>query len=214
MEVTPRVSPSLSTPERLMAVSFFRKECGRQNLELSDQRACIPEPAFNKKWPLMVGRAFDRGKGRRGDRHGPRARITAWDFRRENSSRLRGRGKTSAKKGRTIRCFSKGWKLSQSSASGCGIYSVKSTPRNPSAELNLPFSPDRFASDTTCKKPTRWPASKSSICRHPRGRFIGRAKLPSCWPQRREHLPLQLTSWRRKMIRFSPLKTSGSTPFL
>ncbi|SDG43042.1 hypothetical protein SAMN04488117_12024 [Celeribacter baekdonensis] len=63
MEVTPRVSPPLSTPERLMAVPFFRKECGRQNLELRNQRACIPEPAFNKKWPLMAGRAFDWGKG-------------------------------------------------------------------------------------------------------------------------------------------------------
>lgn len=112
-------------------------------------------------------------------------------------------------------CFlGTGWKLSQSSASGCGIYPVKSTPRNPSAELNLPFSSDRFASGTTWKKPTRWSASKSSICRHPRGRFIGRAKLPSCWPQRREHLPLQLTSWRRKMIRFSPLNVRGSTPLL
>jgi len=32
MDVSPSIFPSLSTPERLMAVSFFREECGRQNL--------------------------------------------------------------------------------------------------------------------------------------------------------------------------------------
>ncbi|MCA0997022.1 hypothetical protein [Alloyangia pacifica] len=87
-----------------------------------------------------------QGKALRRDQHTTGADQGSMNFRRENSTGLRERGKLYDKKSRTIWCFSKEWEASQSSASTFQNFLLNSAPQNLDAELNLPLSSDKVAS--------------------------------------------------------------------
>jgi hypothetical protein len=95
-----------------------------------------------RSWAIL---GFDRGEACEAIDTPRGADQSSMDFRRENSTRLRGRGKSSDEKGRTIGAF-QGWEGAHSFAFERQNFLLNSAPLNLDAELKLPFSSDRFAS--------------------------------------------------------------------